>query len=344
MLSIENLRPAFEFSPKPCIILMNDAPRYTIVYVNRAFIKEVDCFVDTMIGKGLFEAFPADDTHKAFIVHLFTSRTTNEQIYPIVDKNKTVQFFMYCPYDINEFLAGSKMRKDYRDLHDVLKNKTNTDELYERNDILERVTNALFRNEQRFKSLVQEGADMIAIIDAHGRCMYMSPTIEKVLQVAPEFFIGREAAAYIHPDDRKRVYKEFLLIKQQKRIFISPYRFADQHNHYHWVETVATDMFDEPSVAGIVVNSRDVTQRIENELRLRETVHEFEEQNCRLREISWLQSHVVRAPLARVMGLAELLGYNENDENKKELIDHLKDSANEVDQIIREIIKKSERL
>lgn len=344
MLSIESLRPAFEFSPRPCMILKNDSPSYTIAYVNRAFIKAVEIFKDTMMGMSLFEAFPQKETDKAFILHQLASRMTNEYVYPIIGKNKNVDYFIYTPFDLKEFLAHSQMIKKNAAIHGVFKQVTATDEMFENNDILERVSNAFFRNEQRFKSLVQEGEDMIAIADTNGRCSYVSPTVEKVLQLPADYFMGKNVLSFIHREDRRRVYQEFSMIRQKKRVFISPYRFADKDHQQRWIESVVTDMFDEPTVAGIVINSREITKRIEDELRLKKTIHEFEEQNCRLREISWLQSHVVRAPLARVMGLAELLGYDEQDIAKKELIDCLKESANELDQIIWEIIKKSERL
>ena len=62
----------------------------------------------------------------------------------------------------------------------------------------------------------------------------------------------------------------------------------------------------------------------------------IEEQNEKLREISWLQSHIIRAPLARMMGLMTLV--KEDCDEKEKVIDYLMDSANELDEVIRNII------
>lgn len=74
----------------------------------------------------------------------------------------------------------------------------------------------------------------------------------------------------------------------------------------------------------------------------------IENQNVKLKEITWLQSHVVRAPLTRVMGLAHLLKNQENykhiHKSKTELINELEDGLLELDDIIREIHLKSEKL
>jgi light-regulated signal transduction histidine kinase (bacteriophytochrome) len=67
-----------------------------------------------------------------------------------------------------------------------------------------------------------------------------------------------------------------------------------------------------------------------------------EEQNKKLREISWIQSHKVRAPLARIMGLIPLLkdAKAKNSEREK-IIDFLNSSAVELDEIIKDITAKT---
>jgi len=80
---------------------------------------------------------------------------------------------------------------------------------------------------------------------------------------------------------------------------------------------------------------QDVTEEKNKQIAL-------EEQNKKLREITWLQSHVVRAPLARLMGLVNLL--NNNNAEASELLPLIEISAKELDDIIISIIKKSEEV
>lgn len=71
-------------------------------------------------------------------------------------------------------------------------------------------------------------------------------------------------------------------------------------------------------------------------------IRKIEDQNKTFKEIAWIQSHVVRAPLARIMGLVALLESSSeklSDENR-ELVNFISISANELDTIIREIGKK----
>ncbi|WP_162418073.1 PAS domain S-box protein [Cyclobacterium roseum] len=72
-------------------------------------------------------------------------------------------------------------------------------------------------------------------------------------------------------------------------------------------------------------------------------IETIEQQNKRLKDIAWVQSHVVRAPLARLMGLVNLLGIELKDlsEEKKELLDHILFSADELDEVIKDINGKA---
>ena len=81
---------------------------------------------------------------------------------------------------------------------------------------------------------------------------------------------------------------------------------------------------------------RDITQ-------LKTYVSAIEKQNIQLKEIAWTQAHIVRTPVARIMGLADLLE-NQLDEQEEnaELAKLITASAHELDQVIREIIQKSE--
>lgn len=75
-------------------------------------------------------------------------------------------------------------------------------------------------------------------------------------------------------------------------------------------------------------------------------IQSIENQNNRLREIAWIQSHVVRAPLARLMGLMNVIDSQEEDDlmELKKLLTMLRKSAEELDSVIRDIVGRSEGL
>lgn len=120
----------------------------------------------------------------------------------------------------------------------------------------------LIESENRFKALVQEGADMISIIDAAGNYIYTSPTTTAILGISPEEFNGNSVFDFIHPDDIERSAGYMQLISTENKVIVEPFRLRDGNNEWRWIETVLTNMLDNPAVNGIVANSRDVTENI----------------------------------------------------------------------------------
>ncbi|MBV8391080.1 MAG: hypothetical protein JO080_14840, partial [Mucilaginibacter sp.] len=71
-------------------------------------------------------------------------------------------------------------------------------------------------------------------------------------------------------------------------------------------------------------------------------IHEIELQNERLQEISWIQSHMVRAPLARLLGLISLIrGAKDNSGELQYMMNYIEESANELDQVVKEITMRT---
>jgi PAS domain S-box-containing protein len=138
-----------------------------------------------------------------------------------------------------------------------------------------RAQQMLLENERRFKALVQDGSDMITVIDGEFRYRYVSPASERVFGVAPDFFIGKKAFDFIHRDDLERVASEASEIWEKRTIQLSPYRYKDANGGWIWVETRATNLFEDPAVAGIVCTSKDITERIMTEQVVAENIERF---------------------------------------------------------------------
>lgn len=87
----------------------------------------------------------------------------------------------------------------------------------------------------------------------------------------------------------------------------------------------------------VMIVVKDITENLKY-------IHKIEEQNQKFREIAWIQSHVVRAPLARMMGLMNILESVEINPEDQEILNYILQSAEELDQIIRDIASKSENI
>ena len=119
--------------------------------------------------------------------------------------------------------------------------------------------------EHRFHALVKNGTDLLAILNEEGIYQYVSPTSKGILGMAPEYYIGKNAFEFIHPDDVAITAPLFAKILGNFKVDIPPYRFINSDGKWCWLETVITNLLDDPAINGIVCNSRDITLQIEME-------------------------------------------------------------------------------
>ncbi|MBE7638903.1 PAS domain-containing protein [Salegentibacter sp. BLCTC] len=119
----------------------------------------------------------------------------------------------------------------------------------------------LHLSEKRFKSLVQDGSDLIAVLDKDGGYHYVSPTSTHVLGYNSEEIKNKNAFDLIHPADVDRVKAKYNEVLFQKRVPIKPFRIRHKNNTWLWLETTLTNLLEDSSVKGIVSNARDVTEK-----------------------------------------------------------------------------------
>jgi len=110
--------------------------------------------------------------------------------------------------------------------------------------------------------LVQEGSDLISILDEKRRYKYLSPAYHTVLGLQLDVMTGTKALERIHEEDRERVAQTSALLQTQKRVEYLPYRYRAGNDQYRWLESVATNLIDDLAIEGILYNSKDITERI----------------------------------------------------------------------------------
>ena len=118
----------------------------------------------------------------------------------------------------------------------------------------------------RFRSLIENGSDEISILDANGTLLYESPSSTPTLGYNSAEFLDKNLFHLVHPDDLNRVQKNLTeLVCDPKLHPRDRFRLLHKNGTWRWIEAVATNLLEEPSVHGIVINYHDVTERVEAE-------------------------------------------------------------------------------
>lgn len=128
----------------------------------------------------------------------------------------------------------------------------------------------LLKSEKRFKTLVQGGADLIAIVDIKGVYRFVSESAALVIGFSPSQLLGKNVLEFVHPEDKERVLKMVIAIGESMHVTLQSFRFLNGANEWIWLTTKVTKMLDDPAIGGIVLNSRDITEIVvkREELRL----------------------------------------------------------------------------
>lgn len=144
----------------------------------------------------------------------------------------------------------------------------------------------------------------------------------------------------IHPEDLENVSNHLnILFKQKTEHLQLEYRFLCADGKYKYILDRAFAIYDKAGNPIRMIGAmQDISEQIKN-------IEAIKQQNLKLREIAWTQSHIIRAPLSRIMGLVDLINhYSQDGMNLKDILKNISLSAEELDNIIRDIVNKTEQI
>jgi PAS domain S-box-containing protein len=130
---------------------------------------------------------------------------------------------------------------------------------------------ALQQSENRFRALIEKSSDVIGVISAEGVTLYKSPSVKEVMGYDPSELIGRPLAEMIHPDDISALNALITdLVQQPEESHSMTVRHRNRDGSWRWIEAAATNHLNDPAIAGIVVNYRDISEQRVAEEKIRE--------------------------------------------------------------------------
>ncbi|AWW32956.1 PAS sensor protein [Echinicola strongylocentroti] len=214
------------------------------------------CFYSDYLAKG-----------KKFVATI--SEITEPEAKSVLETNKVQSLLLY-PVFLEEELIGVFGIEDHRQekkwqemdlqvIHSLISNLSyaiKDSAAYEK----------LVESETRFRSLVQNGTDLIGLLDNMGNYKYVAPTSQKILGIPPEHFYTKNAFDFIYPDDIPRVKEQFEQIATKHHVTIDPYRFMNAQGNWVWLHTEITNHLDDPAINGIIANTQVVNEEIEKRI------------------------------------------------------------------------------
>ncbi len=139
-----------------------------------------------------------------------------------------------------------------------------------------RIETELLRREKSLRALTENALDVLTVLNAEGKYLYHSPSVKRVLGYEPEELQGHNAFELMHPDDvvRGRTTLKNAIANPGQPI---RFEFRSRHKDGSWrvLEAFGQSHLDDPEIHGIVVTSRDITDRKRADEELRESERQY---------------------------------------------------------------------
>jgi PAS domain S-box-containing protein len=163
-------------------------------------------------------------------------------------------------------------------------------------------------SERRLFALTEHARDIIGVAGRDGRLQYVSGGVRNSLGYSVEERRSTAIFEHVHPDDLEAVQAKFsLLVSGSLNTFSQQFRVRHKDGSYRWLESNYVSALDNPLINGVVVNSRDITERrqAENQLAQREEVFRLATDAVNGIIFEW---DLARGTVHRSRGVQEVLG------------------------------------
>jgi diguanylate cyclase (GGDEF)-like protein/PAS domain S-box-containing protein len=118
------------------------------------------------------------------------------------------------------------------------------------------------QSEKRFASLVQNSSDIVTVIDADTSIRYASPAAHRVLGFDPAELEGTRFLELVHPDDKTRALSFLTTLGDvEGHTGLMEFRVRRADDTFIFAETLRTSLLHDDNVHGIVLNTRDISER-----------------------------------------------------------------------------------
>lgn len=272
MINEKTLTEFFKISPTPSLVLLPDAPKFTIIEANAVYLEVTNFKREDLVGKGIFEAFleNVEDHTSEGMKHLTTSLTTVVQTkkshkmavqkhnIPIRGTTK-FQVKYWKPENIPLIGESGEVQLIVHTVVDVTENVLSTKKI-EESSLISAKGNEILQQIENLSKLGRWELDLVT------KKIYWSDIHYVMLGYQPQEFemTYDKVIEFIHPDDRERIITQLEDIQKERKDYKLEFRFKTKSDAFIHVLTRGTFIFDDQGklqkLVGVLQDITDTKQ------------------------------------------------------------------------------------
>ena len=182
-----------------------------------------------------------------------------------------------------------------------------------------------------YKSVVEDGSDIIFVVDYHGKILYLNASVEETLGHKPKSLFGKNFFDFILPETLSSFKKKYQLSTKRPYQESVEFQFLCKNKSYKYLEFNSINLKKKEKIEGLILDCRDITERkkdAEELLLAQKTKDQF------LANIS----HEIRTPINGIAGMATLLSQSPNPEDQIIYLNAIKSASKNLKVIINDIL------
>lgn len=181
----------------------------------------------------------------------------------------------------------------------------------------------------------QLSLDLLCIAGTDGYYKKINPSFQSTLGYSEEDLLGNPFLVFVHPDDQEKTVEAVQVLGKGKEVTHFQNRYRHKDGHFLWFEWSAASSPDHETIYAM---ARDVTQRRQEEVELREAKVAAESANRAKSEFLANMSHEIRTPMNSIIGMSELLLGTELNSEQLEYQNLILTSAESLLSILNDIL------
>ena len=254
--------------------------KYQILYINHVFKEDFYNSFGVLLkpGMNLVEALPKP---LQSIWKPRYDRVIGSEQFSIEDIVPTDSGNLYLKVTFNPIIKNGKVIGGSCFGSDITSRKYAEIELQNAKEKAEKSEEMLLKINKKHAAMIENIGDVIAIVGTDGMTKYQSPNVEKWFGWKPEELLGN-GWDKIHPEDIEMIQKEFTKVLTSDKTLKVEYRFKCKDGNYKPIELTATNLANDPTIDGILINYHDITKRKLAEIELTKAKENAELNEARL--------------------------------------------------------------